>query len=121
MDRHQPDGIRLDALDGRVGLDVGGLLEVVDVIEEAAQVASLACFEAPGEAQQLVNVGQAALRPVEREHVPAIAARVDRALDQLRESSLRCLRTLALQARAEGRERRPVLAGEPRREAIGSI
>ncbi len=50
MDGHQPHGVGLDSLDGRVGLDLDRLLEVVDMVEEAPEVASLARFEAPREA-----------------------------------------------------------------------
>ena len=67
MDRHQADGVGLDVLDGRVGLRSARASELLDVVDEGAQVAPLGRLEGVREAQQLVDVREPALRPVERD------------------------------------------------------
>src|ERR1700730_14774783 len=104
MHGHQPHGIGLDAVDRGTGLDLGGVLQVLDVIEEAAQVASFARFEPAREAQQLVYVRKPSLSPIESEHVLAVAGRLDYPLDQLRQRPARSGAALTLQQSAEGED-----------------
>jgi len=66
VDRHQPHGVGLHALDRSVRLDARGVCQVVDAIEKATQVAALGGLEAPCQAQQLVHVGQPSLTPLQR-------------------------------------------------------
>ena len=83
MDGHQAHRVRLDTLDGRLRLLGGGAFEMLDVIDEAAEVPPFLSFEGACHAQQLVDVGQPSLGPVEGQYAPGIAAAVDRPLEQL--------------------------------------
>ena len=109
---HQPHRIRLDALDGRVGLDRDRFPQVFDVVEERAQVSSFLGFEAACQAQQLVDVGQPALAPVEREDVIAIAAGVDAPARSARRSSAAATAVRSAARRPQKPAQR--LAGPPR-------
>ena len=82
------------------------------MVEERAQVASFARFEAPRQPQQLVDVGEPALAPLQPEHVIAVATRLDGPLDQLGERPSRGRLALALQVAAKARERLTVACGE---------
>ncbi len=83
VDGHQPHGVGLDAFDRGLGLDRLRPSQVLDVVHEGAQVATFAGFEAARQAQQLVDVGEPALAPVECQHVRPVAAVADHTLDQL--------------------------------------
>ncbi len=113
VDAHEAHRVGLDAFDGRVGLTGRrSILQALGVVEEQAQVASLGRFEAAREPQQLVHVGKAPLAPLEPEHVLAVAARCDHALDQLRQGALSPLGALALDERVQLQRPMAVLRSE---------
>src|SRR5439155_13893645 len=102
VDAHQLHLLRVRRRHRTVGLGAGRLTLLRGcVLQEAAQLASLAGFELARQAQQLAHVRQAALGVVEPEQVLAIAARFDRALEHARERAARERRALELQAPAE--------------------
>ena len=117
VDRHQANGVRLDSLDRRIGLDARGARQVLDAIEKAAQVAALGGLEAPRQTQQLVHVGEPTLAPLQRQHVLAIAGRLDRALDRRGDRAQRRAGSLARHQSARASERLAVAL----RDALGEL
>ena len=95
---HQLHRVGLDAFDGRLGLCRLSPSQVLDVVDEGAQVATFACFEAARQTQQLVDVGEPALAPVESQHVYAVVAVADHPLDQLGDRALGSVAALPLEA-----------------------
>ena len=58
MDRHQPHGVGVGVVDGRLGLALLRLLQRGGVVDEGAQVPAFGRLELPRQAQQLVHIGQ---------------------------------------------------------------
>src|ERR1700722_346092 len=91
MDAHDAHRVELCAClppwgvaDGRVGLATGERnFEMGDVVEEATQVAALLPFKDSRHSDQLVNVGEPPLAPIERERIGVVAGRGNRAAQQL--------------------------------------